>query len=380
MSRSIKIVAALFMAALAAWVFFSPYLAVNSMKSAADRRDAETLSGYVDFPALKENLKSTLLAQMMDDAANSQDDDPFGAVGTALAMAMAGPMIDAMITPTAVEMMMKGDMPSIDEKSESRSTDTDMSMYYKNFSTFIVSVKERDATSKPIGLIFKRHGIGSWKLSGVQMPGADIGNSTAVAQPQVDPPAQAVFDTFKPEAALVENTASENISEAPTMTPEEVQENSMIRQAILDGNGPPGEFPRYNEYRVLDVYEGPPAALDMSGESARNYKTRLREALAEGNIAAAGEFILAGWGCGASCYYHMFVSKRTGEVVEQGLGGEYGEILTGVDVHSRLVITEGPEIDDDYNEIGYFAKFYELSDGNLNLIKKVQMPRALSEE
>jgi len=39
-------------------VFFSPHLAMYSIKSAANDGDAQKLASYVDFPAVKENLKA----------------------------------------------------------------------------------------------------------------------------------------------------------------------------------------------------------------------------------------------------------------------------------------------------------------------------------
>lgn len=167
--------------------------------------------------------------------------------------------------------------------------------------------------------------------------------------------------------------------EAPEATPQQIEKNRAERQAVLDGNGPTGQWPRFSEYAVSEIYNGPPAKLDMSGETAQTFKTRLREGLTEGEIDAAGEYTAVGWGCGAGCFYFTYVNKRTGQVVEDGIGGESGEKLAGMDRNSRLVITEGAELDDDYNELGYYAFFYELVDNKLNLIKKTPIQRSLEE-
>ena len=40
--------------------YASPYLALNRLKRAADERDAQTVSEYVDYPALRESLKDQI--------------------------------------------------------------------------------------------------------------------------------------------------------------------------------------------------------------------------------------------------------------------------------------------------------------------------------
>ena len=215
------------------------------------------------------------------------------------------------------------------------------------------------------------------QVSGINLLDAfAIKAALSVPEPQVasSTPAATVVQVAEPEAEAVEEA-----SEAPAPTPEEIERNRAMRQAVLDGNGTPGEHPRFSEYVVQDLYNGPSATLDMSGDTAKTFRTRLRDALTDGEISAAGEYVQAGWGCGTSCYYGTFVNKRTGQVVENGIGGEGGERIVGLDSRSRLVISEGPELDDDYNELGYFAYFYELTDARLVLIEKVRIPRFMEE-
>ena len=176
-----------------------------------------------------------------------------------------------------------------------------------------------------------------------------------------------------------QDTQLQSNTENAEHTAEEIKQNHSIRQAVINGNALTNEHPRFKDYAVSEIYSGPTAPLDTSGDTARTFKTRLREALSEGEISAAGEYTLAGWGCGMSCFINTFVNKRTGQVVEDGIGGESGERIVGLDLHSRLIITEGPELNDKYEEIGYVAFFYELADIKLTLIKKVPIPRALDE-
>ena len=173
MSRSTKTIIGSVLALLAAWYFASPYVALQQMKSAAESGDAAALSEHIDFPALKEDLKASLSAKMMSEAAKAPTDEPFAAAGSMLAMAMVGPMIDAMITPQAVAMMMEGKRPTPGGASNQTSTPQrkpDVSASYKGLNTFAVTVSEPEDQSSSFKLIFKRHGLFTWKLTSAEFP------------------------------------------------------------------------------------------------------------------------------------------------------------------------------------------------------------------
>lgn len=159
-------------------------------------------------------------------------------------------------------------------------------------------------------------------------------------------------------------------------TPEQVSENKRIRDEVFSGMGEGGN-PKFSDYPSPDIYSGPSAPLDRSSEEARTFKTRLADALTEGDIDFAGEYVSATWGCGTGCAYTTFVSKRSGQVIEQGLGGEYGPRVVKHLPSSQMLIAEGGDFDDDYNQTGYYAYFYELKDGRLALIKKVPIPEEI---
>ena len=202
--------------------------------------------------------------------------------------------------------------------------------------------------------------------------------SNAVKKTRIPVESEKTKESPKPIEAT-QDTQLQSDTENVLHTAEQIKQNHSTRQSVIDGNALTREYPRFNDYEVSEIYSGPTAPLDTSGDTAKTYKTRLREALTDGKIFAAGEYTLAGWGCGMSCFYELFVNKRTGQVVENGIGGESGERIVGLDMHSRLIITEGPELNDKYEEIGYVAYFYELADTKLTLIKKVPIPRALDE-
>lgn len=50
------------------WYLESPAWTLKGMKDAAQSHDADAMNGYVDYPALRESLKSELMARMMVEA------------------------------------------------------------------------------------------------------------------------------------------------------------------------------------------------------------------------------------------------------------------------------------------------------------------------
>lgn len=167
-NRWIGVVAAIFAVAAVAWYFGSPYYTLSQIKAAAQSNDPDRLSAHIDYPALREDLKSEFMAHMMAEA--RKDESGFGALGMALGSAMVGPMVDAMVSPAGVRAMLlsrqqrqtaeAGNAPTASVK-----VDENPLIERRSFSEFAVKSK-----SDPDGaMVFTRHGLG-WKLSGVDLP------------------------------------------------------------------------------------------------------------------------------------------------------------------------------------------------------------------
>jgi hypothetical protein len=156
------------------WFFFTPHLAVRGMRAAAEARDATKLSQYVNFPALKESLKSAFTAKLAAEAAKSQEGNPFAALGAAFAAAFISPLIDALVTPESLAMIMKGDKPELGKTRKEPSAgppETETTMSYEGLHLFVVSLKAKGSAEEPVGLVFSREGFFSpWRLSAIRLP------------------------------------------------------------------------------------------------------------------------------------------------------------------------------------------------------------------
>ncbi|HJV75377.1 MAG TPA: DUF2939 domain-containing protein [Noviherbaspirillum sp.] len=173
------IAASLVAALLAAGSYFSPHLALYQMKRAIQNHDADTFSEHVDFPALRDSIKGQMMAEMGREM-NSQEmkGNPFAGIGQAFATAMIGPMVDAMISPTAVIAMMNtgkiespGDQGKREPGSPSKDEPKDAPTYSVSYMDLNrVAFRLEGPNAIPTGFILRRDGVWNWKLSAIELP------------------------------------------------------------------------------------------------------------------------------------------------------------------------------------------------------------------
>jgi len=92
MSRTSRSVAAavvvLILAAALAFIYASPYIALNRVKRAADARDAQTVNEYVDFPALRASLKEQVGALLTRRVDIQKSGNPLAIIGAMIVLAV----------------------------------------------------------------------------------------------------------------------------------------------------------------------------------------------------------------------------------------------------------------------------------------------------
>jgi hypothetical protein len=160
--------AVLIIAAGVTWYLASPGWTLHQIKAAADANDPDALNSYIDYTALREDLKAEITGQMMAEA--KKDKSGFGGLGLAIGTAMIGPVIDGLVTPAGMRaaLLAKRDQAQIKTAPQAASAlriPDDPVIVRRGFSEFLVASKQRPKR----GLVFKRHGL-SWKLSGVDLP------------------------------------------------------------------------------------------------------------------------------------------------------------------------------------------------------------------
>lgn len=155
----------------AIYLYASPYLVLNNIKNAAEQGDADKLSGYIDFPSVKQSMKDQAKAVMVKELASSKEQDGFEALGTMLGAAMIDPLIDGLVTPDGVALMLQGQKLDFDlnndtpeDKPKGKNEDIDYKAGYLSFNRFKVQVIDADDPNESIDVIMHRDWL-SWKVT-----------------------------------------------------------------------------------------------------------------------------------------------------------------------------------------------------------------------
>lgn len=176
--RYILLVFGLVLAAFLGWYVYSPLHTLNQMRQAAVAGNSVKLSNWVDYQALKIDLKGELRREILLEAnRRGADDDPMAKLGAELAVALVPVGVDLLVTPEAVQAM-------FDAKSAASTTGRgpgakttggvavmpvgiprdNVVIERHGLSEFKVKTKGKDGAA-----IFRRHGFG-WKLAGFDVP------------------------------------------------------------------------------------------------------------------------------------------------------------------------------------------------------------------
>jgi hypothetical protein len=182
--------------------FASPFWAMRQLRAAAAAGDPAALEKYVDFPALRESVKTELQATVIAPmVANSKlKDSPIAGLGAMMATAMLGPVVDSMVSPAGIAKMVQGhpeamgaappdasepaspatqsatpaaapttSAPDSSSQAERKAVVHPVS-HYDGLSHFVVTYDVDGSTAKSAQLILRRDGPFSWKLAGVKLP------------------------------------------------------------------------------------------------------------------------------------------------------------------------------------------------------------------
>jgi len=160
--------------------FGSPLLAVKSLVEAAEAGDATALERRVDFPALRESLKSEMIAAMNEELGERSGGlgGGLGGLGLALAPGLVDGAVETMVTPGVVARLVRtGKRPQerdLSEASErSREGELNRSLGYRDLDTFVIRLSRKDRPEQPLRLLMTRRGLFDWKLSGVEFHRSD---------------------------------------------------------------------------------------------------------------------------------------------------------------------------------------------------------------
>ena len=171
--KSIAVVFGLLIAAMVGWYELSPRYTLNEMRKAAAAGNGAKLSAYVDYEALKIDLKDELRRELLLEA-NRRGAERNPIVGLAVELLPVG--VDLLVTPEAVQAMFDATSAASTTGRGPAARESKVGVMpvaipkegivieRRGLSEFKVKTKGKDGAA-----IFRRYGIG-WKLAGFDMP------------------------------------------------------------------------------------------------------------------------------------------------------------------------------------------------------------------
>lgn len=108
MKRSTRVAGAtsVIVAVVFAWYWAGPFFAVASLRNAAVQGDTAELNERVDFSRLRGEIKTQFSAILIGTIADNLRDNPFAALGIALAAKLTDVMVDTMVTPAGIAALL----------------------------------------------------------------------------------------------------------------------------------------------------------------------------------------------------------------------------------------------------------------------------------
>lgn len=176
-----KVLLAIILALLVAtggYVVAGPYLAIHGISEAIKERDTAQLDRYVDFPALRVNLKAQLSDYVVRRGGPELQSSVFGAVALGVAGNLAGAGVDTLVTPAGISAVLQGQDVWKRAIGDTDGGDTwappapakplqNARHRYESFSRFTATTQTRDG--RDIVFVLSRDGL-RWKLSNIILP------------------------------------------------------------------------------------------------------------------------------------------------------------------------------------------------------------------
>ena len=191
------IVLALFLGVAAYW-YWSPFLALRQLQTAARNGDADEFNRHVDYPRLRESLKdqfSALVAQKLGTPHDSGN--PLAALGSMIGLGLVNQLVDVMVRPeTVMAAMSHGRLaqpapaptPAPAQAAPENTPPAPEGAEPDNKPRWIIDrqganrmtafaidpAKPDEPNSERLGLVFERSGFVDWKLTEIRMPASAL--------------------------------------------------------------------------------------------------------------------------------------------------------------------------------------------------------------
>lgn len=176
--------------------FASPYRACASIVKAVQDKNVDELNHYVDYPALRFNLKQQLNNKIKVQLEENEK-NPLALLGAAFTAPLVDTLVDELVTPSGVSAVLDGERTFSDVKSlgkppvgkkageseqsqatpeGSKKEENSMykmdwkSSYGSNFDEFNVTLTRSDKPETSVTVSMVRDGFFTWKINNILLP------------------------------------------------------------------------------------------------------------------------------------------------------------------------------------------------------------------
>jgi len=159
-----------------AYLAASPYVFIAGLQADIQAKDGEALAAKVDFPSVRESLKSQFNASVAAGADEFSDEFGLGAagrLGTALASTLVNSLVDALITPDGLIRLFAEGKSNADsgvqasDADDNESAISEAKLAYEGLNKF--SATFEGDVDEEIKVILLRDGL-SWKITEIRLP------------------------------------------------------------------------------------------------------------------------------------------------------------------------------------------------------------------
>ncbi len=163
---------------LATYVVAGPYLAIHGIRTALAEQDTAKLERYVDFPALRVNLRAQVEDYLARRAGPEVSSNLFGAAALSIANQVLGRGVDTLVTPMGIAAILQGRSTWKRAVGDTIDGDTyapavpaeplkEAEHRYESLSRFTATV--HDADGDPVVFVITREGL-RWRLTDIRLP------------------------------------------------------------------------------------------------------------------------------------------------------------------------------------------------------------------
>lgn len=163
---------------LATYGVAGPYLAIHGIRTALAEQDTAKLERYVDFPALRVNLRAQVEDYLARRAGPEVSSNLFGAAALSIANQVLGRGVDTLVTPMGIAAILQGRSTWKRAVGDTIGDDTyapavpaeplkEAEHRYESLSRFTATV--HDADGDPVVFVITRQGL-RWRLTDIRLP------------------------------------------------------------------------------------------------------------------------------------------------------------------------------------------------------------------